>query len=291
MDGVETSRSSFYTRPVVGTLDDAAVKRARTFSTRAAARILAISPDRIRYWVKRSLVRPLTRGRQMRFGFDDLLVMRLAKELLPTRQHLDPMRRCLERVRGMFGPTRPITSLRLANYDGQIVVRDGNVMVEALSGQILLNFEALPAPGKVEERFGPARVRERFEEARRLAEDDPLRALMLYSELLGREPRNFEAHIDLAELLEREGDLAGALRALLGAAAIVPTNADVHVRLGLLYRRREDTQAALGSFLRAADCDPLSLAAHRNLAELYESMGRKREALRHLGTVHRLTRS
>jgi DNA-binding transcriptional MerR regulator len=271
-------------------LDDVAVRRAQTFSTRAAARILAISPDRIRYWVKRSLVRPLKGGRQMRFGFDDLLVMRLAKELLPTRHHLDPMRRCLERVRGMFAPGRPVTSLRLANYDGQIVVRDGNVMVEALSGQILLNFVAPPAPGKVEERFGPARVRERFEEARRLAESDPLRALTLYSELLGREPGNFEAHIDLAGLLEREGDLAGALRALLGAAAIVPTNADVHTRLGLLYRRREDTQGALGSFLRAAECDPLSLAAHRNLAELYESMGRKREALRHLGMVHRLTR-
>jgi DNA-binding transcriptional MerR regulator len=276
---------------VVGTLEDAAVRRAHTFSTRAAARILAISPDRIRYWVKRSLVRPLTRGRQMRFGFDDLLVMRLAKELLPTRHHLDPVRRCLERVRGMFGPARPVTSLRLANCDGQIVVRDGSVIVEAMSGQILLNFEAPPAPGKVEERFGPARVRERFEEARRLAESDPLRALTLYSELLGREPGNFEAHIDLASLLEREGDLAGSLRALLGAAAIVPTNADVYIRLGLLYRRRDELQKALGSFLRASECDPLSLAAHRNLAELYESMGRKREALRHLGMVHRLTRS
>jgi tetratricopeptide (TPR) repeat protein len=170
-------------------------------------------------------------------------------------------------------------------------VRDGSLMVEAMTGQLLLNFEAPRAPGKVEERFGPARVRERFEEARRLAESDPLRALTLYSELLGREPGNFEAHIDLASLLEREGDLAGALRALLGAAAIVPTNADVYIRLGLLYRRREDLQNALGSFMRASECDPLSLAAHRNLAELYESMGRKREALRHLGMVHRLTRS
>jgi len=276
---------------VVGTPEDAAVKRAHTFSTRAAARILAISPDRIRYWVRRSLVKPVSRGRQMRFNFDDLLVMRLAKDLLPQRHHLDPVRRCLERVRGMFGPARPVTSLRLANHDGQIVVRDGNVMVDAMTGQLLLNFEAPPAPGKIEERFGPARVRERFEEARKLAESDPLRALTLYSELLGREPRNFEAHIDLAGLLEREGDLAGALRALLGAAAIVPTNADVHIRLGLLYRRREDFQNAIASFHRAAECDPLSLAAHRNLAELYETMGRKRDALRHMGMVHRLTRN
>jgi DNA-binding transcriptional MerR regulator len=272
-------------------LDEAAIKVSNGFSTRAAARILAIPPDRIRYWVKRSLVRPFVRGRQLRFGFDDLLVMRLAKELLPTRRHLEPMRRCLERVRRMFGPARPVTSLRMINCDGRIVVRDGAVAVEALSGQLLLSFDPPPAPGKIEERFGPARVRERFDEARRLAENDPLRALMLYSELLGREPRNFEAHMDLAGLFEREGDLPGALRALLGAAAIAPANAEVHTRLGLLYRRRGEANNALQSFLRAADCDPLSLAAHRNLAELYEAIGRKREALRHLSTVHRLTRS
>ena len=62
-------------------------------------------------------------------------------------------------------------------------------------------------------------------------------------------------------------------------------------RLVNSFIRREDLQNALGSFVRASECDPLSLAAHRNLAELYESMGRKREALRHLGMVHRLTRS
>jgi len=191
----------------------------------------------------------------------------------------------------MFGTSRPVTSLRMTNRDGRIVVRNGALTVEALSGQLLLNFDAPQAPGKIEERFGPARVRERFDEARRLADSDPLRALMLYSELLGREPRNFEVHMDLASLLEREGDLPGALRALLGAAAIVPTSAEVHVRLGLLYRRRGEANNALQSFLRAADCDPLSLAAHRNLVELYEAMGRKREALRHLSTVHRLTRS
>jgi tetratricopeptide (TPR) repeat protein len=227
----------------------------------------------------------------MRFGFDDLLVMRLAKDLLPNRHHTEPMRRCLERVRGMFGEKRPLTSLRLFNRDGQIVVREGGVMVEAASGQLMFQFDTPTAPGKIEERFGPARVRERFEEARRLAESDPLRALTLYSELLGREPRSFEAHIHLAGLLERKGDLAGALRALLGAAAIAPTNAEVYVRLGLLYRQRSEMQNALGSFLRAVECDPLSLAAHRNLAELYEAMGRKRDALRHLSAVHRLTRN
>jgi Flp pilus assembly protein TadD len=123
-----------------------------------------------------------------------------------------------------------------------------------------------------------------------MAETDPLRALTLYSDLLGREPSNFEAHMRMATLLEQEGDLASALRHLLGAAVIVPANAEVNLRLGGLYRRREETENALQSYLRAVECDPLSIDAHRNLAELYELAGRKREAMRHLSAINRLSR-
>src|SRR5205807_2213486 len=84
------------------------------------------------------------------------------------------------------------------------VVRDGPVLIEVQTGQLIFDFEGGYQRGKIEDRFGPARVRERFEEARRIAEEDPLRALTLYSELVGREPGNFDAHMRLAILLERE---------------------------------------------------------------------------------------
>jgi tetratricopeptide (TPR) repeat protein len=264
--------------------------RVQTFSTRAAARILAVSPDRIRYWVRRRLVQPSGRGRRYRFAFKDLLVMRMAKELLPSRRHLEPFQRCFDKARAFFDPARPVTSLKLHNEDGRIVVQDGDIAFEAESGQLLLRFEAARRAGKIEDRFGPARVRERFEEAKRLAESDPLRALMLYSDLLGREPRNFELNLRMASLLEREGDIAGALSHLLGAAVVAPANAEVHLRLGMLYRKRDEPDNALQSFARAAECDPLSIEAHRHLAELYEQIGRKRDALRHLSTLHRLSR-
>src|SRR5260370_34117429 len=105
--------------------------RAQTFSTRAAARILAVSPDRIRYWVKQRLGMPSAmRGRRYRFAFNDLLVMRMAKEVLPRRRHLEPIRRCFGRVRDFFGPQRPVTSLTLENEDGCILERDGEMRIE-----------------------------------------------------------------------------------------------------------------------------------------------------------------
>ena len=263
--------------------------RTETFSTRAAARILAVSPERIRYWVKRNLVRPTdTRGSNYRFAFNDLLLMRLAKELLQERHYLETIQRTFERVRNLVDPERPLHSLKLVNDEGRIVVSDGGVMIEADSGQLILDFRRQRPTGKVEERFGAARVRERFEEARRVAEEDPLKALSIYSELVGREPGNFEAHMRLATLLERENDLGGALRHLLGAAAIMPANADVHLKLGLLYRKREESQQALLSFVRCLECDPCNVEAHRNAAELYDLSGRKREAQKHLGAIHRL---
>jgi tetratricopeptide (TPR) repeat protein len=262
-----------------------------TYSTRAAARILAVSPDRIRYWVKQRLIKPAAnQGRRFRFAFHDLLLMRMAKEVLPKRRHLRPLRRCVERLAGFDNTTRPVTAVRLEARDGVILVRQGEVVFEADSGQICLQFEQPRNPAKVEERFGPARVRERFEEAKRIAENDPFRGLKLFNDLLGQEPRNFELHLRMATLLENKGDLAGALRHLLGAAVLIPTSAEIHQRLGLLYRKRGEKENALSSFLRAIDCDPVSIVAHRNLAELYEELGHKREAMRHLSTLHRLSR-
>jgi tetratricopeptide (TPR) repeat protein len=262
-----------------------------TYSTRAAARILAVTPDRIRYWVKQRLIQPAAkRGRRYRFAFHDLLLMRMAKELLPGRRHLQPLQQCVERVRAFLEPSRPLTSLKLETHDGIILVRQGNVIFEAESGQLCLQFDGPRAAGKVEERFGPTRVRERFEEAQHIAENDPFRALTLYNDLLTRQPRNFELHMRMAMLLEREGDLVGALRHLLGAAVLMPANAEIHQRLGLLYRKRNENENALRSFLRAVEFDPLSVEAHRNLAELYEKLGHMREATRHLSTLHRLNR-
>lgn len=281
---------SSYTRRRVGMMEGSGGVREQTFSTRAAARIVAVSPHRIRYWVRHRLVRPVARrGHRYRFAFRDLLLMRLTKELLPTRHHLGPVQRCLARLHGLLDSSRPLTALKLVNDDGRIVVREGALRFDAESGQMLLDFVP-QAPGKIDERFGPARVQERFEEAQRIADEDPLKALQLYADVLGREPRNFEAHMQVAALLEEKGDLSGALRHLLGAAASVPTSAAVHLKLGFIYRKREEFEAAARSLLRALDCDPSSIDAHRNLAEIYERLGRPRESLRHMSAAHRLSR-
>jgi tetratricopeptide (TPR) repeat protein len=265
---------------------------AQTFSTRAAARILAVSPGRIRYWIRHKLISPSSQdGKRYRFAFNDLLKLRMTKDLLQGGRRLKGFRRGFEGALQRVDSARPLTSLQLSSSGGRLLVRDRSIVFEADSGQMLLAFETEPPPaGKLEERFAAARAGARFEEAKRLAESDPMRAMMLYRDLIRQEPRNFELHLQMAGLLERDGDLAGAIRHLLGAAMLAPGNADVHLRLGLLYRQRKESELALQSFTRATECDPLAAEAHRNLADLYEQAGRKRDALRHLSQLHRLDR-
>lgn len=263
---------------------------AQTFSTRSAARILAVSPDRIRYWVKRRLIHPAaTAGRQYRFAFNDLLVMRLAKELLPSRRHLETIQRCFERVRGLLGPARSVTSLRLSNDEGRIVVHERDFAFEAESGQLILDFDSLSAILKAED---APQIAQAPGEPRRVAgaSGEAALARRMFTELLANGKRNAEVHLKIAAALERDGNLTAALKHLLSAATIEPANAHVHERLGMLYRRRADLDAAIKSFLRALECDPELVEPHQNLAELYEVTGRKRDALRHLSAVNRLTR-
>src|SRR5438128_848936 len=128
---------------------------ASTYSTRAAARILAVSPDRIRYWVKQRLIKPAAkRGRRFRFAFHDLILMRMAKDLLPTRRHLQPLQKCVQRVRAFTEPSRPLTSLKLAAHDGVILVHEGDLVFEAETGQLCLQFDRRSRnTGKIEEKF------------------------------------------------------------------------------------------------------------------------------------------
>lgn len=273
-----------YSEPVALAMAGGESAAAQTFSTRSAARILAVSPDRIRYWVKRRLIHPAaTEGRQYRFAFNDLLVMRLAKELLPSRRHLETIQRCFARVRGLVGPARPMTSLRLCNEDGRIVVRERGFAFEAESGQLMLDFDSLAAVFAPEEEPAAKRTRP-------AASEEALLARRMFTELLASGTRNAEVHLKIAAVLERDGDTSAALKHLLSAATIEPSTAEVHERLGALYRSRNEDDNAIRSFQRALECDSARVEPHRNLAELFEQAGRKRDALRHLSAVNRLTR-
>ena len=266
------------------------VAERRNFSTRMAARILAISPERIRYWVKHKLVKPATlSGRHYQFTFEDLLMMRLAKELLPTKRRLDAVQRCFERVGRMLDAQRPVTSVKLYEKDGRILVRDGLVIFEADTGQMMLDFGLPPLTGEtIKQADSRLRLSRLLDAARDLEDANPTRAVNLYREYLEHRPRESAVHRKLSALYERAGDTTSAMRHLDAAAVLEPGNAEFHFDLGVLYRKLHNLDSAAVAFTRALECEPDLIEAHLHLAQIYEQQGQKRDAMRHLSAAHRL---
>jgi tetratricopeptide (TPR) repeat protein len=187
-------------------------------------------------------------------------------------------------------PERWVTSLKLFTEDGRLIVRDGGVKFEVDSGQQVLDFDVSKFAREVDG-GKPPRVSGILDNAERMEEMDPARTIRFYSTMVDAEPTNAKVRMKLAALLEKIGNPRGALKQYLHSATIAPDSAEAHLRVGVIYRMCDRLEQSIKSFLRVLKLDADNLEAHRNLAELYEEIGRKREALRHLSAIHRLTRS
>ncbi len=102
------------------------------------------------------------------------------------------------------------------------------------------------------------------------------------------DPEATAARRNLAQVLLRRGDSAGATSELEAAAAIDPDDVWVHFDLGNAYLSRRLGESAVSSFERAVELDPTLVSAHFNLANALISAERWSDARPHLETVLRL---
>jgi len=113
------------------------------FSTHEITRMLGLSPARVRAYVKAGLLCP-QRGQagELRFSFQDLLLLRTAEGLVTERLPPRRVRDALKKLRQRLPTERPLTGVQLDSDGDQVVVRDGDTAWQADSGQVLLAFDA-----------------------------------------------------------------------------------------------------------------------------------------------------
>jgi tetratricopeptide (TPR) repeat protein len=257
------------------------------------ARLLGLSPAQVRAWARDGLV-AATRGArgEYRFNFQDLVLFRVARELLLARVPRARIRRALGRLRARLPRDRSISALRIGAEGDRVVVHDGTKRWNPESGQLHFSFEVADlardaAPlARAQARAARAAegldARDWYELGCDLEAPVPEEARDAYARALALDPSHVEAHLNLGRLLHEAGDARAAEGHYRAALAARPGDATAAYNLGVALEDQGREAEALSAYERALAADPACADAHYNAAGLCERLGRHEEALRHL---------
>jgi tetratricopeptide (TPR) repeat protein len=274
-----------------------------SYSVREVSAMLGLSAGQIRSWAARGFLNPERGGDgDLRFGFQDLVILRTAGELtaahIPTRK----IRRVLESVREQLPEGRSIAGVRIAADGERVVVRDGTVVWNPESGQSLFDFSVEEIAEKTK-LIALAAVREAkakqeddldadawYELACDLEVSDPAESRTAYEKAVALDPAHVDAQVNLGRLRHEDGSPAAAEKHYRAALAADPAHPVAAFNLGVALDDLGRLSEAADAYRRAIELDPDNPDAHYNLAGILERNGDKAGAVRHLTRYRALIR-
>jgi tetratricopeptide (TPR) repeat protein len=284
------------------------------YTAQEVARMLGLTPGRLRAYLRSGVLSPERGDRgELRFSFQDLLLLRTAEGLVRDRVPPHRVRQALRRLRERLPDAQPLTGVQLGAHGDSVVVHDGGARWRVDSGQVLLEFDrdgqgraaasgpptpvsALPARPPVEAPPVPngavasLSIDELYEIGCDLEEADPVHAEASYRQVLTRAPAHVDAHINLGRLLHERGDLTGAEGHYRRALEQRPDDATATFNMGVALEDQGRVDEALAAYERAIALNAQNADAHYNAARLYEKSGDYGASLRHLRAYRDLTR-
>ena len=270
----------------------------QTYSAADIEIILRLSRSTLRGLIKNGFVKP-ERGpkRELRFSFQDLIVLRAARSLLEAKVPLRRINRSLQDLRRHLPEEAPLSGLSISAIGDEVVVRDGKNHFHADSGQYVLGFDVSVENGivrVVERKEAPAPepavpdTDEWFHRALELEETDPAQARAAYERIVEADPENSAAWINLGRLLHEQDATDEAENVYRRAIEQCGADPVLMFNLGVLMEDLGRPQQALEAYQSAITEDPALADGHFNLARLYEAIGQPQHAIRHLGQYRRL---
>lgn len=262
--------------------------------------MLGLSVGQVRAYVRAGFLMP-ARGprRELRFSFQDLVLLRAAQGLIAAHIPFRKVRRALGKLREQIPRERPLTGLHISAEGEGIVVSDGEARWQPESGQVLFDFEvrdlarqAAPmARRAVRAAAGDdLSAEDWYHWGCDLEEGAPEEARRAYQRALELDPGCADAHVNLGRLLHEAGDVRRAQVHYQSALAACPDDATAAYNLGVALEDLGRAEEAAQAYEAAVAADPAQADAHFNAARVYEGLGRRAAALRHLRTYKKLTR-
>ncbi len=275
------------------------------YTTQDVAKMIGVSSGRLRAYLRAGVLAPERGARgELRFSFQDLLLLRKAEGLVKQRIPAHRVTRALRKLRDSLPDTHPLTGVHLGADGESVIVHEGSSRWQVESGQMLLSFEqnAPPAeeaplamlrsraPAPPEEELAAPTIDEMYEIGCTIDEADPTQAEASYRQVLMQAPEHADAHINLGRILHERGDLAAAEAHYRRALTIRASDATALFNLGVVLEDQGMNDAALDAYSKAIEADGRNADAHYNAARLYDLAGDYTSALRHLRICRDLTR-
>lgn len=268
------------------------------YSTREVADWIGLKPAQVRHYVRRRLVTPQRGARgHYQFSFQDVVLLRTAKELLEARITPRRANRALLKLHGALNDTRSLASIKIQAIGQQVVVREEDRLWNAETGQGQLNFDSPVAPevsATVASINQPQLIV--VSESDKLDTDawynmgldleelEPERAPEAYRRAIAADPDNADAHVNLGRLYQMSGDLRRAKKHYELALATAPKHQLAVYNLGTVFDELEELDRAAKYYLAAIDVPD----AHYNLARISELQGNELAARRYMRSYRAL---
>lgn len=270
------------------------------YSLADVAKLLGLPPARVRAFVNSGLVAAEKDARgSYRFGFQDLVILRAAKELLSADIPVARVKRALLTLRKQLPTGRPLSAVQITAQGQRIVVRDAKGAWQPESGQLLLDFDTQSLAKKT------APILKRAHKAAQANEDSlsaddwfelgseleisrPSEARDAYRRAIELLPDHADAHVNLGRLLHEAGELGAAQAHYRLALVSRPEDATARFNLAVALEDTGQLKEALQAYDEVVATLPDHADAHYNIAGLCERLGQHKKALRHLAKYKRL---
>jgi tetratricopeptide (TPR) repeat protein len=260
----------------------------QAYSREETRRLAGISERQLSSWERQKLVEPVEQ-----YGFRELLALqtlvRLRRNRVPPRQ----IRAALEALRKKLRDVGdPLTELKFFAEKKKIRVEiDGGAM-DAVSGQLLLNFGATDLKRLVnfpkkdsaalerDRRFTAERWFQRgleMEQSGAPGEE----VIDAYQKAIELDPKSAGALVNLGTIYFNARKFVDAEKYYRQALEVDPEYALAHFDLANLYDERGDRIRALTHYEAALKIAPNYADAHYNVALLYQGQNQSMKAVRH----------
>lgn len=268
------------------------------YTTREVAEVLGLPTSRILSWTRRGFISP-TRGPDgYVFSFQDIVLLRTARELLDADVPVRRIGKALEALRDQLPAGRPLSAVTISALGDRVLVRDEDTVWEPDTGQLQMDF----AVSDVADAALPVARRALHEEGRDdgMTADDwydsgvDLEAVSLddaiaaYRRALELDASHADAHLNVGRLLHESGRVEEAEEHYRRAVIADPESARAFYNLGVALEDQSAAAGAIEAYEAALRLDPDLAVAHFNLSRLLEAEGRQADALAHLAEYKKI---